>query len=136
LDTYDEETRSRVMSRIKSKGNASTEKRLRAGLVRAGVSGWVMHPTSVGGKPDFYFPSARLAVFVDGCFWHGCQKCYIRPKSNRKYWDGKLRSNLARDKKITRKLKSNGISVIRIWEHEVKLDLSRAIDKIKSTLIT
>src|SRR5258708_7859459 len=67
--------RSKAMGAVKQKGNKTTERRLRAALARAGISGWIMHPPQVIGTPDFFFPHVRLAVFVDGCFWHGCSCC-------------------------------------------------------------
>jgi DNA mismatch endonuclease Vsr len=64
--------RSRQMGAVRGKGNRTTEVRVRAILVGAGVRGWVMHPRDVLGRPDFYFPAERVALFIDGCFWHGC----------------------------------------------------------------
>ena len=64
--------RSRAMAAVRGKGNISTEQRLRLALVRAGVSGWTLHTKSIVGCPDFYFAKQRLAIFTDGCFWHGC----------------------------------------------------------------
>ena len=71
-------------------------------------------------KPDFVFPRERVAVFVDGCFWHGCPRCYTRPKSNRKFWDAKVARNQARDRRVTRQLRADGWSVCRIWECRLK----------------
>jgi DNA mismatch endonuclease (patch repair protein) len=62
--------RSRLMGRIRSRGNLSTEQSFRLALVRARIRGWVLHPKIIFGTPDFYFPEERLAVFIDGCFWH------------------------------------------------------------------
>ena len=76
---------------------------------------------SLPGKPDFAFPEYRIAVFVDGCFWHGCPECYVRPKSNQTYWDNKLRRNKSRDAKVNSELKEMGWTSIRIWEHSMKL---------------
>src|SRR5262249_41513821 len=85
------------MRAIKEKGNKSTEKRLRAILVRAGVRGWKMHPPGLPGKPDFLFPEARVVVFVDGCYWHGCAECGHIPNVNRPYWSAKIEGNQRRD---------------------------------------
>src|SRR5882724_9281179 len=74
-------TRSRIMSSIRGKSNKSTEAVLRSKIVRAGIRGWTMHPPHVPGKPDFYFHRENVAVFVDGCFWHGCGKCGHIPKT-------------------------------------------------------
>ena len=70
-------------------------------------------------RPDFVFRELRVAVFVDGCFWHGCPKCYIRPGQNRKFWDAKHAGNKERDRKVNRALKAAGWRVLRIWEHEM-----------------
>ena len=132
MDTFDKTTRSRVMSLIRSKGNRSTERRLRAGLVKSSISGWRLHPREIDGTPDFFFPESRLVVFVDGCFWHGCPACYRRPKSRTEYWDQKLERNLMRDGKVNASLKSRGYTVLRFWEHEVKADLPSVVRKIKA----
>lgn len=132
MDTVDKKTRSRIMSRVRSKGNRSTERRLRAGLVRAAVSGWQMHPLNIEGRPDFVFHENRLVVFVDGCFWHGCPKCYRRPQSRMDYWDKKLARNQARDKKVTTGLTNLGFKVLRVWEHEVLENLPQVVKTIAS----
>jgi len=108
------------MSRIRSKGNRSTEQRLRMLLVSEGIRGWTVAAESLPGKPDFAFTAARLLTFVDGCFWHGCPMCYRRPQSNQGYWIAKVDRNKARDRRLGRQLRSEGWSVLRIWEHELK----------------
>ena len=70
-------------------------------------------------RPDFVFPKRKVAVFVDGCFWHGCPKCYVRPKQNRKFWDAKREGNMARDRRQSRALRAAGWTVLRLWEHEL-----------------
>jgi DNA mismatch endonuclease Vsr len=75
-----------------------------------------MRPAQITGVPDFYFPLRRLAVFVDGCFWHGCPRCGHIPKANRSYWSQKLARNKRRDARVGRDLRANGIRVVRIWE--------------------
>src|SRR5438128_10530639 len=114
-----EPARSKNMRAIRSTGNRSTEIRLRK-LLRAGkFRGWRSQPKKLAGKPDFVFPNARVVVFVDGCFWHGCRRCpkgHI-PKSRLRYWLPKLARNRRRDRKISSILKSKGWTVLRIWEH-------------------
>src|SRR5688500_3442412 len=83
----------KVMRAVRSTGNKSTERALRFALVRSGVRGWTMHPKSVQGKPDFYFPRQNVAVFVDGCFWHGCGACGHVPRKNSGYWHAKIEGN-------------------------------------------
>jgi DNA mismatch endonuclease (patch repair protein) len=74
------------MARVRSRGNKATELKLVSFLRSEGMVGWRRH-LPLPGKPDFAFPKQKVAVFVDGCFWHGCPKCYTRPKSNLKFWD-------------------------------------------------
>lgn len=128
-DTVSQTERSRIMAQVKSKGNASTEARI-ASLFRANkVKGWRRH-LPLPGKPDFAFPKAKLAVFLDGCFWHGCPNCYRAPKSSRAYWKDKLARNKARDKRVTEELEEKGWRVKRFWECELK-DSERIITDIR-----
>jgi DNA mismatch endonuclease (patch repair protein) len=131
-DHVSPETRSSIMRAVKSKGARSTERRLRAVLVASGISGWRMHANGLPGKPDFIFPDNKVAVFVDGCFWHGCPKCYRRPHSSQSYWDAKVAGNIARDKRRRAELRKLGWRVLRVWEHEVKASASAAVVKIKA----
>ena len=82
------------------------------------------------GRPDVVLPSSRLVVFVDGCFWHGCAVHGVMPKKNRKYWTQKLRRNMQRDAEVTRLLRANGWSVIRVWEHDVANALNTVVRRI------
>ena len=120
MDNLSPEDRKKNMSRIRSKGNRSTERRIRSSLVGAGISGFKLHVESLPGKPDFSFDAEQVAVFVDGCFWHGCPKCYIRPKTSQAYWDAKLRRNRARDAKVNAELLKMGWTPVRVWEHSIK----------------
>jgi len=70
-------------------------------------------------KPDFVFPKSKLAVFVDGCFWHGCPRHFIRPRGNAAFWRKKIAANKARDRLVNRTLRRQGWKVLRIWEHEL-----------------
>ena len=107
------------MSRIRGKGNKSTELMMIKLFREYRITGWRRH-LPLPGKPDFCFVRQKVAVFVDGCFWHGCPKCYIRPKSNQRFWDEKRHANMARDRKVCRELKSLGFRVIRLYEHQLK----------------
>ena len=111
--------RSEVMSLIRGKGNKQTEQRLLNLLKTNKITGWRRHLASPG-KPDFALPKHKVAVFVDGYFWHCCPKCYTRPKTNRAFWDKKREDNMARDKRVTRQLRRQGWKVIRIWRHSLK----------------
>ncbi|MCB1092674.1 MAG: very short patch repair endonuclease [Verrucomicrobiae bacterium] len=118
-DSLSPEGRSQLMSRVRGKGNQSTEMRMIAILRDAGITGWRRNQ-DLAGRPDFLFRPERVALFVDGCFWHGCPKCYRRPKSNQAFWDEKIRKNTARDRAVNRELKRKGWIVVRVWEHELK----------------
>ena len=111
--------RSRIMSAIRGKSNKTTEKRLRMALVRHGIRGWVLHTAQVAGKPDFFFPKSGVAVFVDGCFWHGCKTCGHVPKTRSAFWRAKLKRNRERDSRTDKLLHQSGIRIIRIWEHSL-----------------
>jgi DNA mismatch endonuclease (patch repair protein) len=133
-DVFSMAKRSEVMSRIRSCGNKDTELRLIKLFRKAGITGWRRHQKLMG-KPDFVFRGDRIAVFVDGCFWHGCPQCYRRPSSNRKYWDAKLTRNRQRDRSVTLLLRKNGWRVLRIWEHELSLkNEKRCIRRIERFL--
>lgn len=119
MDTVSKDRRSKIMARVRSAGNLSTEMKVAGLFRRTGLKGW-RRSSKILGKPDFVFAAARLAVFVDGCFWHGCSKCYRRPNTNRKYWDDKILRNRIRDKYISCALRGMGWYVVRIWEHELK----------------
>ncbi len=110
--------RSQLMSNIRSRGNKETEMRLLALLRKAGISGWRRHQALIG-KPDFTCRSARVVVFVDGCFWHACPRCFKPPKTNRKYWNAKIARNIRRDRTVTQALRSSGWRVVRIWSHQL-----------------
>lgn len=127
--------RARTMSQIRSRGNATTEQRLRMALVRSGISGWVMHPRDIPGQPDFFFPDQRIALFVDGCFWHGCPRCGHIPRTRTAYWKLKILRNRHRDRSHAEKLRRRGIEVIRIWEHSLKGAHSRlALTRIRAAI--
>ena len=88
---------SKRMRAVRSRGNKTTEVSLRLGLARAGIKGWKIHAAGLIGSPDFYFPKRKLAIFVDGCFWHGCPKCGHVPTMNNQYWSKKIMRNRKRD---------------------------------------
>lgn len=131
MDNVSAAVRSRTMAAVKSTGNRSTERVLRARLVRSGCRGWRMHARDLVGCPDFVFDEARVAVFVDGCFWHGCPSCHRPPSSNQEYWTRKVARNVARDKRYSRKLRSDGWRVLRVWEHALRVDPARVLRRIR-----
>ena len=131
MDTVSPAIRSAIMSKVRSKGNKSTEGKLRAILAGAGIKGWRTNATGITGTPDIVFEKKRLAIFVDGCFWHGCPRCYRRPKSKRKFWDAKVVENRGRDQRVTRQLKKDGWRVIRLYECEVLSNRQDLLDRIR-----
>lgn len=107
------------MSRIRGKGNEKTEVRL-AKLMRAeGIRGWRRH-LPIPGRPDFTFLKQKVAVFVDGCFWHGCPRCFRLPKQNRAFWKAKIEGNRKRDRSVNGRLRRLGWKVLRIRECQLK----------------
>lgn len=117
-DNMSKEQRSYTMSRIRSRGNKTTEERLAKLFRTYGIKGWRRH-LDLPGKPDFVFRKEKMAVFVDGCFWHGCPRCKLKPKTNIEYWTKKIRGNRQRDRTTRRHLEGKGWAVIRIWEHSL-----------------
>ncbi len=134
MDSVSKRKRSEIMGRVKAKGNKSTELRLRGLLSSHRLSGWKSNLPTICGVPDVSFPKKRLAVFVDGCFWHGCPTCYRRPKSKKPFWDRKLLENKARDKKVNTTLRRNGWNILRFYECTLKNDSILVINKIKAAL--
>ena len=117
-DVFTKSKRSEVMSRIRSRGNRGTELRLIAIFRLYGITGWRRNQP-VFGHPDFVFPRERIAVFVDGCFWHGCPRHYSAPANHAGFWRKKYETNRRRDRLVTRTLKMLGWRVVRIWEHSL-----------------
>jgi DNA mismatch endonuclease (patch repair protein) len=122
------------MSRVRGRGNKDTELALAKLLRRHRIKGWRRH-RPVFGKPDFIFPKKRLAIFVDGCFWHGCPKHATYPKSNRAFWERKLSANKKRDQVVNQALAKANWRVIRIWECELtRENEARLVKRLKSVL--
>ncbi|MBU4300684.1 MAG: very short patch repair endonuclease [Nanoarchaeota archaeon] len=130
-DTVTKKERSRIMAKIKSKNTRvemTFRKQLRTNEIRYRLN------YALEGKPDIVIPSKKLAIFIDGCFWHGCAKHFRMPKSNKAYWRSKIERNMARDKAVKKTLKSKGWKVMRIWEHEIKNSSERAAKRVKRVL--
>lgn len=117
-DTVSVAERSRIMSAVKNGGNKATEMVLVKLMRKHGITGW-RRRVRLTGKPDFVFTTQKVAVFVDGCFWHGCPKHCRMPKSNRGYWKPKITGNQARDALVNLTLRRAGWRVLRVWEHEL-----------------
>ncbi len=119
------------MASVKSRDAKSTELKFISLLKKKGITGWRRN-YPLTGKPDVVFSRFKIAVFIDGCFWHGCPRHCRMPSSNVNYWKNKIEKNKIRDKKITKALKMRGWQVIRIWEHEIKTGkLNRKLRQIK-----
>lgn len=141
-DVFTKRKRSEVMARIRGRGNQDTELALARLFRRHGITGWrrqillrvtsdrwrvtgkargsvasrvTRHP-SLAVRPDFVFFKSRTAVFVDGCFWHGCPRHATQPRNNAAFWRKKLAGNKRRDALVTRTLRKAGWRVVRIWE--------------------
>ena len=133
-DVFSKAKRSDVMSLIRSRGNKATEVAFMKLLRHHKISGWRRHiplrlkhaGTAVDGrrrsfvKPDFVFRGPRVAVFIDGCFWHGCPLHGTKPTGNAEFWHEKLAENRARDRFVTTMLRRRKWAVFRIWEHQLK----------------
>ncbi len=124
-DVFTVEKRSLVMAAIRGRGNKATEIRFAQLLRQGGITGWRRH-LPLPGRPDFAFPQVRVAVFIDGCFWHGCPRHFKRPQSSQEFWDAKISVNKARDRRVGRELRRLGWRVIRIWEHALSKRASAA----------
>lgn len=134
-DSHTKQQRSRNMAAIKSKGNLSTEITFMHLLKANSITGWRRHYERLPGKPDFAFAKEKVAVFIDGCFWHGCPRCKLGSKSNKSYWVPKIERNRHRDKQVKREIRKKGWTVIRIWEHQIENKYSRLIVRVQNALI-
>lgn len=122
-DVFDKQKRSEIMRSVRSKKNKSTELKLIEIFKENGITGWRRN-YNVKGRPDFVFLKQRVAVFVDGCFWHGHDCRNTRPVSNQEYWNKKRERNMQRDCEITGIFIHRGWKVIRLWECELKRGMS------------
>jgi DNA mismatch endonuclease (patch repair protein) len=119
--------RSKLMSRVRTRDTAP-EVALRKALWAAGVRGYRTHPKGVPGKPDVAWIGRRVAIFVDGAFWHG-HPDYYRGQSGR-FWDEKIAANRARDERTNATLRGQGWTVVRLWDFEVERDLGRCVEAV------
>jgi len=131
-DVFSKKVRSRIMSSIRGK-DTKPELMLRKALSARGLR-YRLHYTVGNKRIDIAMPGKKVAIYIDGCFWHGCPKHVSLPKSNKGYWLPKLRRNKERDKETNIFLRKNGWHVIRIWEHEVKKDTDKPVKRIMEAL--
>lgn len=133
-DVFSNEERSAIMSKVRSKQNRSTELRFIALLRQENIHGWTRN-YPVKGHPDFVFLRQRIAVFIDGCFWHAHNCRNTTPANNKEYWDKKRAHNIQHDHEITIMFENRGWVVVRIWECELrKKSQNIALDKITAAL--
>lgn len=125
-------SRSQQMSRIRG-SNTEPERMLRSALWAAGLR-YRLHHVTPAGRPDVVFPGLRVAVFIDGCFWHGCPDHYVRPVTKADFWASKLHENVARDRRQTEELERGGWRVIRVWEHDVFERLDEIVGRVATAL--
>ena len=127
MDTLTKDKRGKLMAKIKGK-DTKIEKLVRLTLKNQGVK-FKANPNMYG-HPDIIIPKRKIAIFLDGCFWHGCKKDKTIPKSNTTYWELKIKTNKKRDKAIAKTLKNRGWTVVRVWEHQIKNDPNIVFSKL------
>ncbi len=115
------------MSRIRSKW--TTQEKNIHNFLKGNKVSHMMHP-KLTGNPDIALKKSNTVIFLQGCFWHKCPKCFVTPKSKKKYWIPKIENNVKRDRKNARMLKKEGFKVIKIWEHDVKKNFEKVLSKI------
>ena len=128
MDNLSKKKRSYIMSQIRGKWTRQ-EIRLHNYLKGRKIR-HEMHP-KLAGNPDIILKDKKIAIFLDGCFWHGCQKCYQKPSSNVVYWKNKISTNKKNSRLANSRLRRDGWKVLRLWEHEIKdADIGEIIDKV------
>jgi len=129
MDKLSKAQRSFTMSRIRSKW--TTPEKITHNFLKSNKIKHKMHP-KLKGSPDVVLKEKKIAIFIHGCFWHGCKKCYKKPESNKKYWESKIRNNKKRDKTNSNLLRTNKWKILTIWEHSFKkTKISHLKKKIK-----
>lgn len=132
-DTRSPEKRRQIMSAVRSR-NTGPELALRRALWAAGIRGWRCHSRKLPGTPDIAWRRVRVAVFVDGAFWHGHPSRH-RPGRSGEYWDAKIEANIARDRCVDAQLAERGWTVIRVWDFEIQRNVDEVIDEIRRALV-
>lgn len=127
----EKEVTSRVMSANRGK-NTKPELSLRKALTKNGLAGYRLHWNKAPGRPDISYPGAKLAIFVNGCYWHRCPNCQPSfPKTHISFWRDKFRKNVERDKRKIRELRKQGWKVIVVWECQIRDNLGKQIENIR-----
>jgi DNA mismatch endonuclease, patch repair protein len=120
------------MGRVRHE-NTPIEKTLRSAVWRRGAR-FRVHPSGLPGRPDFVSVSRKVAVFVDGCFWHGCPKCYVAPKERAPFWRAKIEYNRRRRERVRLELRSLGWTVLEVWGHEIEGDIDAVVERVTLAL--
>lgn len=126
-DVLTRSQRKKCMSAIRGK-DTKPELLLRKTLWKLGWRYRVRN--NLPGRPDIVFPTDRIAIFIDGCFWHGCPEHFQQPETNAEFWKEKIQKNILRDNKVTQQLTKGGWTVLRFWEHDIKNSLDACIRKV------
>jgi len=132
VDVLTKKQRSYCMSRILG-SNTGLEITFKKHMRSGGITGF-RKGTKVVGKPDYIFPALKVAVFLDGCFWHGCPKCYREPDTNKTFWKNKISKNKKRDREVSRLLKKDGWKIKRFWGHQIKKKPDSCVSTLKRIL--
>ena len=132
VDRHTPEQRQRNMRAASRQKDTAPEMELRRGLTRAGLTGYRLHRRDVPGKPDLAWIGARVAVFVDGAFWHGHPRKFRKGRSE--WWDRKIAQNVERDRQVNELLEAKGWQVIRLWDFEIAEDLAASVDRVRAAL--
>jgi DNA mismatch endonuclease (patch repair protein) len=127
-DKFSKQKRSEIMSKVRNK-DSKIEILLRKELWKNGFR-YRKNSTKYFGKPDVVLPKHKTVIFVDSCFWHGCKKHGSMPQTRREFWENKITRNKARDKEVSRFYKKEGWNIVRIWEHDICLDIEKVTRKI------
>jgi DNA mismatch endonuclease (patch repair protein) len=120
------------MASVKSR-NTGPELEIRKALYASGVRGWRCNYKRVAGRPDIAWPARKIAVFVDGAFWHGHPTRH-KPGRSGEYWDRKIAQNVERDRRVDRELRKNGWAVLRLWDFEIRKDLNGSVARVVDVL--
>lgn len=128
-DVLTKSQRSYNMSRIRSR-----ETKVEITLKKALKGLRLRYQPKTEGKPDFSSKKHKIAIFVDGCFWHKCPKCFVEPQTNKDFWKKKMEKNVKRDYEITKKMESDGWKVLRFWEHDIKSNLQNCVSYVKDKI--
>ena len=127
-DTFSKEIRRKTMQAIKSK-NTKLEKTVTRALWNKGIR-FRRNVADLMGKPDIVIKKYKIVIFLDSCFWHGCELHFRVPETRKEYWQRKIERNRLRDSKISRYYVNHNWHILRIWEHELKQDFNKTLEKI------